>query len=204
VSEILKVSKISKSYSNLRVLDSIDLVLNSKETLTLAGKNGAGKTTLLNILAGLLKPDSGKVNYGFNENNKIGFSTENPLLWTNLTVEEHINTILALYKTEIKKTDTSLYKELGLHKYKNIYAQNLSNGNKKKLNFLLSVVHRPHLLLLDEPFSFLDEDSVEVIKSYILEFSKLGDNGVVLATNRGDIKDFFNSKTFFLTGMQDV
>lgn len=159
---ILKALNIRKSYGRNRVLKGIDLELFPGKTYGIVGENGTGKTTLLNILAGFWKQDEGTVNISC----PMGFCPQSPFLFSNLTVKENLRLFELAYGLdgesghgEQAKYRESLIQTFKLQDYSKYQCSKLSEGTRQKLNLVISLLHDPDLLLLDEPYSSFDWDT---------------------------------------------
>ena len=159
---VLVAQSIHKSFGKNEVLKGIDIELFRGKSYGIVGENGTGKTTILNILAGFWKPDKGTIKIYC----RTGFCPQEPYLFTNLTVNENINLFSLAYgmdsKTNRKKNNE--YSELlkrtfNLSDYGECLCSKLSEGTRQKLNLIISLLHDPDLLLLDEPYSSLDWDT---------------------------------------------
>ena len=177
---MLKLIDVSKNYSNkissFKVLDSINFELQKGSFLSIFGPNGSGKTTLLNIIAGLVKQDSGKITY----NNvsisyaKISYVFQNyrETLFPWLKVIDNITMPLKLQG--IGKLERDTYAENLVTKFHiqvdlKAYPYNLSGGQQQLVVLLRSLIIKPDLLLLDEPFSALDYQTTLFLYQKLLE-----------------------------------
>lgn len=197
---IVKLQKLCKSYNSIFSLKNISFSLKAGEIITVIGSNGSGKTTLAKLVTGVIPPDAGNIIYFVKSKDKrfIGYAPENPILWQSLTIIEQIEIVLSMYRLKSKSWDYHLFKKLQLEKIKNIPVYKLSNGNKKKLNFFLSIIHKPSLLVLDEPFNSLDSINTETVIRWLIEYIKQERRGVFITTNRPDIVNTFNKKVLIL------
>ncbi|MFK8005521.1 MAG: sulfate/molybdate ABC transporter ATP-binding protein [Saprospiraceae bacterium] len=148
--------------------------------VTLYGKSGAGKTSTLRILAGLLKPDSGKVSIHGNvlldfskkinlppQKRKIGFVFQDYALFPNMTILENLS--FALRKNQSKKILNELIEIMEIGDLQNQKPHRLSGGQQQRVAVARALVQKPELLLLDEPLSALDEEMRSKIQKYILQ-----------------------------------
>lgn len=179
----IRLANIFFSYPEKRVLEGFNFKFPGPGTVMITGANGSGKTTLLKLIAGILKPQEGIIEtYKISE---IGYVPENPVLWENFTVKEQLEMMAELYSVGISDELKILIYDLGLNDFSDVFAQKLSNGYRRKLNFLLSILHNPKLLILDEIFNALDESSIEVIIKFLQQYAM--NRTVIIATNRVDI-----------------
>ncbi|MDE7039432.1 MAG: ABC transporter ATP-binding protein [Limosilactobacillus sp.] len=151
---IIEVSNISKSFKN-KILDNISFSLSQGEVVSLTGLNGAGKTTLIKIILGLLKPNAGRIKLNVTPKQDIGVILQDVSLPDDMKVIEWLTLISKFSKYSDSDLDLILQK-VNLQKYKNSLCNTLSGGNKRKLQFAVSIVNNPKLLILDEPTTGLD------------------------------------------------
>ncbi|WKX02780.1 ABC transporter ATP-binding protein [Candidatus Mycoplasma mahonii] len=171
--EILKVKNISKQFGSLKVLDKVSFQMDKGEIIGLVGGNGAGKTTLSEIIAGIITPDSGTIKYimdykeTFKE--KIGMQFQQFEYPSGLTVKDIISFARNLRKLKIANQDLKeLLKIFRMEPFYKRRVNNLSGGQKQKLNILISMIHDPEFLILDELSTGLDILS----RDEIIKFTK--------------------------------
>jgi ABC-2 type transport system ATP-binding protein len=162
---MIQIEQISKSYNGHAALKHASFKVDRGELFGLIGPDGAGKTTLIRILMTLLLPDSGKAQIGqwdvVKDYRKIrqhvGYMPGNFSLYRDLTVEENLRFFASVFGTNIK-THYHLIKPIyeQIEPFKNRRAEKLSGGMKQKLALSCSLIHRPELLLLDEPTTGVD------------------------------------------------
>ncbi len=185
---LISIQDISKKFGDQKVLTDIDLDINHYEILGILGKSGCGKSTLIKILLGFYKPDSGKILYN-NLNlvvdfkkirDIVGFVSQENSFYEKLTVEENLFFFANLYnipKEEAISRGEFLLNLVKLSEHKNRLAENLSGGMKRRLEFAISLIHDPKILVLDEPFNGLDIQISEEIW-YVIE--KIKSSGVTI------------------------
>ncbi|WP_418179918.1 ATP-binding cassette domain-containing protein [Aliarcobacter lanthieri] len=153
----IKTTRLTKSFGNRVVLSDFDLHINKGEFICIVGKSGCGKSTFLRLVGGLEKISSGKLlldgveSLGINSNTRIMFQDSRLLPWK--TVIE--NVALGLPKESYHLALDAL-DEVGLHARANDWPANLSGGQKQRVALARALVHKPKLLLLDEPLGALD------------------------------------------------
>lgn len=159
----LRIEHISKSFENTKVLDDVSLDLQKGEILSLTGESGCGKSTLLRIISGLEVPDSGKVfldqqeiTHWSPEKRKFGFVFQNLSLFPHLSVKDNI--FYAIHKKDQTEGKLNTLLEMtGLSGLGHRYPHELSGGQQQRVALGRALAINPRLLILDEPFSSLDE-----------------------------------------------
>jgi ABC-2 type transport system ATP-binding protein len=193
---VLEVDGLSKSFGERAALRDVSLDVQSGELLAVLGPNGAGKTTLLSILAGITKPDSGRISAS---NGEVGWVPQQAGLYRRLTVEENLRLFAHMEGvSELDPTVERMLEQTGLGDRRHDQVSSLSGGNQQRINIAIGLLADPPVLLLDEPSSGLDpsqrvrlwefvaglaERGTTVIYSthQIEEASHYGDRLVVLA-----------------------
>lgn len=163
---VIQFKGIKKKLGDRVILDNLDLDVIDNEILGLVGKSGAGKTTLLRILMGYYPPDSGKILYQGKDvthshqlRSIIGLTTQDNSFYEKLTVRENLLYFGKMYGVSTEDINWRITKLLDLMELQNtekILAKNLSGGMKRRLDFAISLIHDPHILILDEPTTGLD------------------------------------------------
>ena len=177
---MLKVEHVTKYYGDFRAVNDLSFEIHEGEIFGLLGVNGAGKTTTFRMIMGLLDKTDGKITLDdkpidYTETDKIGFLTEERSLLPNKTVLEQAIFYCALKGMDDKTIEERLDKyleEFKITEYKNKKIKELSKGNQQKIQFIISILNEPKLLILDEPFSGLDPINVEMFKKEILRLKK--------------------------------
>jgi ABC-2 type transport system ATP-binding protein len=157
----VEVKELAKVINEKIIVDRISFSVEEGETFGLLGANGSGKTTTFNMLAGLLRPSSGKARI-FGKNIKdvkrdIGFVTQLDSFYENLTVKENLDFFASLHGIQEKNERVKkMLSDIKLTTKRDSLACNLSGGMKKRLNMGCSLIHDPKMLFLDEPTVGLD------------------------------------------------
>ncbi len=180
MSEIFAVElqKVVKRYNEILAVDQVDLTINKGEIFGLLGPNGSGKSTTLKMLLGLVKHDSGSVNVlGINVERdpvavkqQVGYVPESPRLYEFLTGIEYLDFIGDIYgiNTEEKKNRITEYlRALQLEGREGDMINSYSDGMKQKIALISAFLHKPRLLILDEPLSSLDPRSARIVKDFL-------------------------------------
>ena len=191
---ILKIKDLCKKYKNRNsfAVDNVNLEIHSGDFVNIIGRSGSGKSTLLNMLAGMLTPTSGEINFdGENflqkndtelsriRNEKIGFIPQWSCALGNLTVSENILLPFYLYPHNGDGEGFAyiLMERLGIEKLANSYPAELSGGELRRVLIVRALINRPQIIIADEPTSDLDS---ETSKNIMQEFSDLNSDGTTL------------------------
>jgi len=167
----IQADGLKKHFGNFEVLRGVDLHVKKGEFFTLFGPNGAGKTTLIKLLATLTDPTSGNLHVcGFDakkEVNKIrsaiGVISHDPYLYENLSALENIKFFGTLYGLDdVDDRAHSVIKRVGLERRRNDIVRTFSRGMKQRLSVARAIVHEPKILLLDEPYTGLDQHGAQI------------------------------------------
>lgn len=162
-----KVNNLKFSRDGLNIIDNITLELSPGQITALFGPNGAGKSTLLKLLAGIWEPDSGEISWLNKSKNKdfyIGYIGHELFLYKDLTARENLEFFGQLYNTKnLNKKITNLIKASGLELWLNEPVRKYSRGMQQKLTICRTFLVSPDLLLLDEPFTGLDNKSANFL-----------------------------------------
>ena len=161
---ILTVKNLKKNYhtkqKTIKVFENLSFSVKKKEFLTLIGPSGCGKTTLLNILSGLLKPTRGQVLFEGKKvtkpSPKIGVVFQNPTLLPWRTISQNLSLPLEIKNSSSKKKVNVILKLIGLTEFAHTFPHQLSGGMQQLVNIGRALISNPQILLLDEPFGFLD------------------------------------------------
>ncbi len=186
---MIHVHGLTKSYGPIYALRGDDLDVETGESVTIVGPNGAGKTTLLRILATLLQPSSGEARVNgmdlstrsYDIRARIGFASHRSLVYDSLTVEENLTFYGKLYRVPALAARTEdVLRTVGLLSRRRSRAGTLSRGMQQRLSLARAIIHRPDLMLLDEPYAGLDQESAEMLE--ILLDAVHGEAGTVIMT----------------------
>ncbi len=195
---ILKLDKISLKYGRNSILDGLSLSLNQGQILGLLGPNGVGKTTIFNLITGLLSPDFGKISINTEIVNdypiyqrtlkfKIGFVPQHGGFFHDLTVFENLKAIAEITISNVSYRDekiNSLISKFELDPIRDIKADFLSGGQKKKLVIAIALISEPKILLLDEPFAALDVMTIKTLQEIIVGMQSSNNMSVILCDHQ--------------------
>src|SRR5512146_2753769 len=149
---------LGRRFGEKRVLDAVDLDVSGGGFAVVTGANGSGKTTLLRLCAGLARPSEGELAIAV-PRAAIGYLGHDPLVYRELSALENLDLFGRLYRVPERRERTGMLLErFGLWEARRVRAAKLSRGQLQRLALCRSLLHRPELLILDEPFSGLDAD----------------------------------------------
>lgn len=188
---ILSIQNVVKQYHNHTAVNNISFEVPKGKIFGLLGPNGAGKTSLIRIITKITKADSGAVLLDGHPYDKytpedIGYMPEERGLYKNMEVGAHLLYLAELKgmsKTEAKKNIKYWFDKFEIQSWWNKKVEELSKGMQQKIQFVATVIHRPKLLILDEPFSGLDPINTNLIKDEIYQLNKAG-TSIIFSTHR--------------------
>jgi lipopolysaccharide export system ATP-binding protein len=200
--QILRTEKLVKIYGGRAVVNGVDITCHNGEIVGLLGPNGAGKTTSFYMVVGLVRPNSGRVFFQEKEVTDypmykrarlgMGYLPQEESIFRKLTVEENIMAILEttkLNKKERKHRCEELLNQFGIEHVARQLALTLSGGEKRRLTIARSLVTKPSLLMLDEPFSGVDPIAVYDVQQII---KNLGDSGLAILITDHNVRETLN------------
>jgi len=200
--QVLRTDKLVKVYGGRAVVNGVDIQCRSGEIVGLLGPNGAGKTTSFYMVVGLVRPASGRVYFKEQEVTDfpmykrarmgMGYLPQEESIFRKMTVEENIMAILEtqpLNKKERKHRCEELLTQFGIEHVARQLALTLSGGEKRRLTIARSLVTKPSLLMLDEPFSGVDPIAVYDVQQII---KNLGDSGLAILITDHNVRETLN------------
>lgn len=191
MSNILEVKSVTKKYGNYTALNDVSITIPKETIYGLLGPNGAGKTSLIRIINQITMPDSGSV---FLDGEKlkpehvahIGYMPEERGLYKSMKVGEqalYLAQLKGLSKSDAQKQLKYWFEKLEIEEWWNKKIEELSKGMAQKVQFVVTVLHKPKLLIFDEPFSGFDPVNANIIKDEILELKQNGAT-IIFSTHR--------------------
>lgn len=191
MSTILEVNRVVKRYGDYTALNEVSLSVPKGSIYGLLGPNGAGKTSLIRIINQITLPDSGQIlldgeKLNPNHIKNIGYLPEERGLYKSMKVGEqclYLAQLKGLSKADAKKQLEYWFDRLEITGWWNKKIQELSKGMAQKIQFVVTVLHKPKLLIFDEPFSGFDPVNANLIKDEILELKKNGST-IIFSTHR--------------------
>lgn len=179
--EIIKTNALTKYFGTTPATQNISIHVKEGEIYGFLGLNGAGKTTLIRMLLGMIKPDKGNISlFGkqltpqFDQWNDIGYMVETPFSYPNLSVSENLKVYYKLRQLTDPTLIDDIIEKLGLTAYKDKKANVLSLGNHQRLGLAKALMHKPKLLVLDEPINGLDPEGIVEVRKLLKDLSNNG------------------------------
>lgn len=204
---VLRVEKITKEYNGKNIIEDIDLYLNHGEFVSILGPSGCGKSTLFNVIAGLLKPEAGKVFInGEDVTGKTGmvsymYQKDLLLPWRNVVDNAILPLeISGMKKSEARKKVMDMLPIFGLIDHEEKYPNQLSGGMKQRVSLLRTSIFSKDIMLLDEPFGGLDAMTRLKMQEYLLEILKKIEGSVLFVTHDIDEAIFLSDRIYVING----
>ena len=208
---MLEVKNLVKEFQNTIAVNDISFKVQPGKIFGLLGPNGAGKTTTLRTILNIIKPTSGHIFFNdqpLSENflNKIGYLPEERGLYKKSRVIDVLLYFAQLKNMQIanaKKQAEIWLKKLDILKYRNKKIEELSKGNQQKIQFIMSVIHGPQLIIFDEPFSGFDPINQQDIRELIFSFISEG-KIIILSTHQMETAEKLCSEIFLMNDGKEV
>ena len=206
---ILKCEKICKHFGKKQILNNVSLEVNQGDILGFIGPNGAGKTTTIKLILGLQSIDSGKVEingYDIEKNfeqaiAKVGTIVENPDLYMYLTGYQNLKLIKNLYKNVDNSRIDEVVKLVKLEQRINDKVSKYSLGMRQRLGIAQALLHKPNLLILDEPTNGLDPEGIKELRELIKHLAEKEKMAIVISShNLSVLESFCNKVTIIKNG----
>ncbi len=186
---MIRLKSLTKRYGNFVAVDNIDLHVSKGEIFGFLGPNGAGKTTTLRIIAGIMRPTKGSITIGGDDvvNNpmaakrRLGFIPDRPFVYEKLTGAEFLRFVAGLYQQDgeiVERRIDELLDVFELTPWKNELVESYSHGMRQKLIISSALIHRPEVIVVDEPMVGLDPKAARLLKDIFRQFVDRG--GTVL------------------------
>jgi len=177
--DIIRTDSLSKNYKDIAAVNNISLHVKQGEIYGFLGLNGAGKTTTIRLLLDMIKPSAGHFKL-FNKSTKsntiwndVGYLVEAPYAYPNLSVIDNL-TIFARVRNLNGQDIHEVIEQLHLKLYIDRKVKNLSQGNKQRLGLAKALIHKPKLLILDEPINGLDPEGIVEVRKLLLDLASQG------------------------------
>ena len=215
--DLIQCTNVSKSFGEKIALDNVSVNIPKGKIFGLLGPNGAGKTTLIRIINRITIPNSGTVLFDGRpitqeDVEKIGYLPEERGLYRKMRVGDqamYFAQLKGMSAKEAKKALIEWFKRFGIESWWNKKVEELSKGMAQKVQFITTVVHKPSLLILDEPFSGFDPVNAQVIREEILRLKEEGATIILSTHNMESVEELcdnialFNKSHVVITGGVD-
>lgn len=196
---MIKLTNLTKRYGAFTAVNSINLEVPRGELFGFLGPNGAGKTTTLRMIAGILRPTSGIVEIGginvvtepVAAKSKLGFIPDRPFIYEKLTGAEFLRFVAGLYDQkgpEIEHRARELLALFDLEEWRDELVESYSHGMRQKLIISSAFVHRPEVIVVDEPMVGLDPKAARILKDLFREYTRRG-HTVMMSTHTLEIAE---------------
>ncbi len=206
---MIELKEVTKKYNNLPILENVSLTIDEGDIYGIIGESGSGKTTLLNLIAGFISPTTGKVMHhlpGRQEavevhehmqmlKKHIGYTAQHNSFYPRLTIKEnllHFGLLYGLPRPLLINNIKSLLHFTKLFDHRNKLAEHLSEGMQRRLDISCSMVHKPSLLLLDEPTADLDSLLQKEILALLQEVRKQGVTIIMVSHDLKSVEEICN------------
>jgi heme exporter protein A len=180
---VIRATGLTKSFDGRKVLKGLDCFIDHGEIVALIGVNGAGKTTLIRILSTLMKPDSGSIRFihegvagsGNSIRAHLGVVLHTPMVYGDLTGEENLRFFAKIFGLMHPQSRIEeVLGKVGLFARRSDLVRIYSRGMQQRLSIARAILHDPQVLLMDEPFTGLDQESSDTLGNLLIQFSKEG------------------------------
>ncbi len=197
MADILQINNVTKKYSDHVALNNVSINIPEKSVFGLLGPNGAGKTSLIRIINQITGPDTGEVIFKGEKLvqkhiSQIGYLPEERGLYKKMPVGEqvlYLAQLKGLKKAEAKKRALIWFEKFEMQTWWKKKIEELSKGMQQKVQFIVTVIHEPELLILDEPFSGFDPINAQLIKNEILDLRQKGATVIFSTHNMGSVEE---------------
>ena len=200
---ILEVKNLSYSFGNNPILKDINIHVNENEMVAIVGSSGVGKSTLFNLIAGVLKKQTGEISINGSDDyiGKVAYMLQKDLLFEHKTIID--NVILPLIIAKVNKKEAleegnKILKQFNLDKYANKYPQQLSGGMRQRVALIRTYMFKRKIFLLDEAFSALDAITKKELHKWYLDLKKEFNLTTLLITHDIEEAVFLSDRIYIL------
>lgn len=203
--ELLRVEHVTKRYGKTTANRDISFAVNAGETAILLGPNGAGKSTIIKCIVGLLRFDgdifvAGETNKSTNAKRRLGYVPELPAAYELLTVAEHLEFVRRAWREEDDGTGDKLLERLELADKRDKLGRELSKGMQQKLSIAMALVHKPDVIIFDEPLVGLDPHAIKELKTIFRELRESGCATLISTHMIDSVEDYWDVAHIMMNG----
>jgi ABC-2 type transport system ATP-binding protein len=196
---MIRLTALTKKYGSFTAVDALDLIVPRGELFGFLGPNGAGKTTTLRMIAGILRPTAGTVEIAdvdiakrpIEAKQKLGFIPDRPFIYEKLTGAEFLRFVAGLYGqggAEVEKRSRELLGLFDLEEWRDELVESYSHGMRQKLIISSAFVHRPDVIVVDEPMVGLDPKAARILKDLFREYVRRG-HTIMMSTHTLEVAE---------------
>ena len=206
---IIEVKKLNKSFGSKQILHNVSFTIDEGEILGFIGPNGAGKTTTIKLILGLQSIDSGEVTInGFDIKNdfekaikRVGAIVESPDLYMYLTGKQNLKLIANMYDDVNQEDIDKVIKLVGLENRINDKVSKYSLGMRQRLGIAASLIHKPNVLILDEPTNGLDPEGIKEMRELLIKLAKEEKMAILISShNLSELDNFVTDACIIKNG----
>ena len=200
---ILEVKNLSYSFGNNPILKDINIHVNENEMVAIVGSSGVGKSTLFNLIAGVLKKQTGEITINSSDDyiGKVAYMLQKDLLFEHKTIIDNVILPLIIAKVDKKEAleeGNKILKQFNLDKYANKYPQQLSGGMRQRVALIRTYMFKKNIFLLDEAFSALDAITKKELHRWYLNLKKEFNLTTLLITHDIEEALFLSDRIYIL------
>jgi ABC-2 type transport system ATP-binding protein len=207
---MIRLTSLTKKYGSFTAVDGIDLEVPQGELFGFLGPNGAGKTTTLRMIAGILRPTSGSIHIGgvdlaadpIRAKSKLGFIPDRPFIYEKLTGAEFLRFVAGLYEQEgpeVEHRARELLALFDLEEWRDELVESYSHGMRQKLIISSAFVHRPEVIVVDEPMVGLDPKAARILKDLFREYTRRG-HTIMMSTHTLEVAEALCDRIAIIQG----
>jgi ABC-2 type transport system ATP-binding protein len=196
---MIEIRALTKRYGNFTAVDNIDLTVPTGEVFGFLGPNGAGKTTTMRMVAGILRPTSGQITVAGVDlltnpvaaKSKLGFIPDRPFIYEKLTGSEFLRFVAGLYDQEgpqVEHRGRELLALFDLEEWRDELVESYSHGMRQKLIISSAFIHRPAVIVVDEPMVGLDPKAARILKDLFREYVRRG-HTIMMSTHTLEVAE---------------
>lgn len=202
---MLRVINVTKKYRNTIANDNITFDVSDGQIAVLLGPNGAGKSTIIKCISGLLRFNghieiNGFDNKSIEAKRLLGYIPEMPAIYDMLTVEEHLEFIRRAYRMQDDGYGKQLMERFELWDKKDKLGKELSKGMQQKLSICCAVIHRPKIIIFDEPMVGLDPHAIKELKDMFIEMRDSGASVLISTHMLDSVEDYWDVANIMMGG----